>query len=160
MTISTFGVVYGDIQAHFFPSFTFGASSTPTSTAVTGMITAAAAKLAGRLMMQLITPSTLTDTASAYYAWCADAIRLDAAIHAARAMAGPGIDTKLWEDELDQKYKELQMFGYLALGDAPAPTPSTAGTGPRTHITEHDLDVGDLTEISDVAPVFRKNDQL
>ncbi len=161
MAITVFGVVHGSIRDHHFPQQqqSFGATSKPTATVVGEMIDASAAVLAGKLRAESITPSSITTTYAEAYAWCAEAVRIGAAIRAFPAMTGQDPEVlKAWRATLDAKWADLDERGYLALGDAPAPT--VPADGPTTHINEHSLDTGDTADISSVIPRFRRDDQL
>jgi hypothetical protein len=75
-----------------------------------------------------------------------------------QAFAGAGAVPKEWRAELEMYYETLEKLGYIALGDAPSP--GDEANGPRSHISEHDLDTGDEDLISDVIPKFRRDDYL
>lgn len=164
MALQTFGVTAAKVAAHHFPQLSggFSANSSPTTTTVGEMIDAEAARLAGKLRAKAVTPSTV-DNSSTYpeaYNWCADTIRLGAAVRAARAMVGqnPAV-VDAWEKELAARYADLTKHGYIALGDAPEP--SESATGPRTHIDELSLTTGtsDTTLVSSAEPTFRIKDR-
>jgi hypothetical protein len=161
MAISTFGVTYSAVQAHHFPQLSnFSTTSNPKATTVTEMISASAATLAGKLRAEGLTPSAIEAvTSSEGYAWCAEAVRLGAAIRVLPAMTGvdPAV-AKAWQATLDAKWEALAALGYLALGDASAP--SQEADGPRSHISNHGLDTGDTADVSDVIPTFRRSDVL
>jgi hypothetical protein len=161
MAIATFGVTYSTVRAHHFPQIAdFSANSNPTSTTVTQMVSASAAELGGKLRAEGLTPSSLeSDASSEAYAWCAETVRLGAAIRAIKAMTGqdPAV-CQAWERVLKERFDTLASLGHLALGDASAP--SEQADGPRSHISNHSLDTGDTDDISDVIPVFRRSDAL
>ncbi len=161
MAIAVFGVTAAKLKAHHFPQLAeFSANSNPTSTTVGEMIEASAVDLAGRLRAEGLTPSAIdAATTSESYAWSADAVRLGAAVRAIAGMTGqdPAV-RQAWERDLQRKWDDLTSRGYLALGDATAP--AELADGPRSHISNHSLDVGDEQDISDVIPVFRRNDHL
>ena len=161
MAITLFSVVAESVRTHHFPQQTqaFSTTSRPTSAAVLEMIDASAAELAGRIRTAGITPSTITGTYPEAFAWCAECVRLGSAIRVIAAMTGqdPAVK-KAWEAKLAEKWALLAERGYLALGDAPAPT--AVSGGPLSHISSHSLDTGDADDMSDVIPTFRRSDSL
>lgn len=161
MPVSIFSIEHADISAHYFPSRTaFGAGTKPTATAVGEMIDAEAARLAGALAVKGMSASTIsTDAGTTYpaaYEWCRDTIRLGAAIRVLFAVSGAGPVYAAWKKDLEARYQLVLDFGHSALGDAPAPSQLS----PRSHVSEHGLDRGDLDLLSDVIPAFRKNDVM
>lgn len=161
MPVPVFGVTHAAIRSHYFPSRNaFDANSKPTATAVGEMIDAEAARLSGALSAIDVSASTIsTDAGSTYpsaYAWCQDTIRLGAAIRVMFAIAGAGSVPDFWVEQLEARYTALAEFGFSVLGDAPRPDQ----LGPRSHVSEHDLDRGDLDLLSDVIPRFRKSDEM
>lgn len=161
MAIQTFDVTHTSVHDHYFPSLAaFGAGTKPTSTIVGEMVNAESAKLAGALLAVGLSATTINNS-STYpnaHAWCAETIRLGAAIRVMTAIAGAGAVPEAWKEDLAARYKTLSELGYVALGDAPAA--ADEANGPRSHISEHDLDTGDEDLISDVIPVFRRSDML
>lgn len=162
MAVSTFGVTYSAVKNHHFPQLggDFSTTTKPTATTVGEMIDAEAADLEGALLAKDLVASTLDDdTASAAYKWCAETIRLGAAVRALQAMltADPEV-VKAWQAKLNARYKKLEDKGGIVLGIAE--DASDLSSGPRSHITTHSLDTGDDQDISDVVPVFRRNDPL
>lgn len=163
MAVPVFGLTHTDVRSAYFPSLAaFGASTKPTSTEVGNFIERASADLFGRLVVEGVTPATIsTDAGVTYpaaYEWSQDYILLGAAIRTITAQAGAGAVPKAWREELDSMRTRLDDFGYLALGDAPAP--SVQSEGPRSHGLEHSLDTGDVDDMSDLIPPFRKSDLL
>lgn len=160
MAISVFGVTYTAVHAHYFPSIgVFGAGTVPTSATVAKMIDAEAASLAGALAGAGLSPAALeATTTTAAYAWCADAIRLGAAIRCAEAMQGWSAVPAAWRDSLKAKYDLLDKSGAVVLGDA-ASDSSVANSVFRSHTTEHDLE-NDQTNISNVTARFTRDDAL
>lgn len=162
MPVATFAIAHSDVQAHFFPALSsFGAGTKPTSTAVGQMISAAAARLAAALAIEGVSADAIsTDAAATYpvaYARCQSVIRQDAAIRVMEAQVGAGNVPTFWRSEVDAFYEQLSTYGYLALGDAPAP--SQLSDGPRWHGGRADLDVGDDEDLSDLVPRFRAQDE-
>lgn len=162
MPITLFGITATKVRDHHFPQIgAFSTATKPTATAVGEMIDEAAADLAGALSQQGLSAADLTQNAyPAAYAWCAKTVRLAAAIAVMRgsSTANPEV-AKAWEKELRERYKELEDKGYLALGDAPAPAADEANFV-ITHLGRHGLDTGDEDNISELEPVFRRDDQI
>lgn len=163
MALSLFGVTYSTVRAHHFPQLSnFSVNSHPTLTTVGEMVDASAAELAGRLRSKGINPATISAASATYpeaYAWCADATRMGAAARAYRAMSGQDPEVaRALEARLEALWRQLDEYGYLALGDAPAPSEEV--NGPRTHISSLSLDTGDELDASDVVPTFRRSDAL
>lgn len=161
MAVIVFGVTYTTVRNHHFPQLSdFSASSNPTSTTVTEMVAAAGAELAGYLVAEGLTPSSLDDdTGTDAYAWCAETVRIGAAFRAARAMTSQDPEVvRAWEDDYRERLKRLDELGATALGSSASG--GEEPNGPRTHIDHHDLDTGDTDDISDVIPRFRRSDML
>jgi len=159
MAVSTFAVVYGDIQSLYFPSSAaFSGSTKPTSTSVTTMISQSAARVAGALKAVGLSAATLsTDAGATYpaaYASCQHVIMMGAAIAVYRAMAGQ-LPTGLLE-EYEAWFTRLSELGAEALGDAPVPSNLPF----RSHVVTDDLDTGDVEDSSDAVPEFRASDKL
>lgn len=161
MAITVFGVTGAKVAAHHFPQISaFSTASKPTLATVGEMIDDSGARLGGALRAEGVTPSSITsaDYPEAY-AWCAETVRLGAALSALMAMTGQSPEVaKAWEKKLEARYEDLNDRGHLALGDAPAPTEGS--NGPRSHISNHSLDTGDASDISDAIPRFRRDDAL
>jgi len=167
MALQTFGVTHQKVKAHHFPQLQgdFSASSNPSSATVTEMVEAEAARLDGKLRQKDVDPATAATLDGgnpkypAAYNWCADTIRLGAAVRVIRAMAGqdPAV-AKAWEEELRERYSDLDKWGHATLGDIPAPAQQSMG--PRSHLKANSLDTGDETLISDAIPAFRRDDEL
>jgi hypothetical protein len=163
MSIRTFGVTHTIVRGRYFPQLgAFTQNSNPSLTRVTEAISDAAADLAGKLAMEGLDAGALEDGILSYpnaYAWCAKTIRLATAIELLPVMSHQDPEVvKAWRVELKDRYKALDDFGYVALGDAPAP--STPSNGPITHINRNDLELSDSDDMSSVIPTFRRDDVL
>ncbi len=163
MALSIFGVTSSLVRASYFADLAdFAGGTTPTSTSVGNMINRAAADLVGRLAAKSVTAATISvDAGSTYpaaFAWCAGYIELGAAIRVAREMYGAGQVPTDWTKELNELRAALEKYGYLILGDAPAP--SEQADGPRDWISHHSLDTGEDTDRSEAIPRFRRDDEL
>lgn len=165
MAISIFGVGHENVHSEYFPSLiSFSGSTKPTATTVGTMIEKEAARLLGALAAAGVDGDTISADAGATYpssyAWCQDTITLGVAIRVMRAIAGDGAVPKYWQETLESRYEMLKESGGVVLGgDAPGGS-STGATGPRSHISEHDLDTGDEALISNAVPRFRRSDDL
>lgn len=162
MAIKTFGVLYGDVHSDYYPQQQGGFSTTsrPKATTVSRFISNAAADLAGKLAQEGLSATTLDDGSGTLYpnayAWCAQTIRLAAAIAVFPSLSGMSSDLlKAWKAELAKRYEDLDKYGNVALGDAPAPTLS--GNGPSDHVSAHALDTGDEDDISEAEKWFRRD---
>lgn len=161
MSINTFGVTATKVRAHHFAQLQseFSSTSNPTATTVAEMISAAASELGGKLRAVGVTPSGITDTASEAYAWAAETVRMATAVRILSVMLGQEAPvTKSLRASLEERYDELADRGYLALGDSAAP--SENAKGPRSHLRNHNIDVGDSADISDIPTRFRRSDPL
>lgn len=162
MALQTFGVTYATLRQHKFPQIgEFTANSNPPQARVTEAIQAASARLGAALIREGVTPSVIdnvTDYPNAYH-WCAETIRLLAAVAVYPAMTQQDPEVlKAWREEVKERLKELDEYGYQTLVDAPAP--STPSNGPLTHINVNDLEISDSDDMSDAVPTFRKSDLL
>ena len=161
MSLATFTVTCTKVHAHYFAKQSdFSAYSNPSSSTVTEMIQDSAAELAGKLSAKGVTASDITsaDHPQAYQ-WCAETVRLGAAIRAAQTMtsADPEV-VKAWQKKLDARFKALEDWGAEALGDAGADADAAKI---QTHIANHSLDTTlDGEEPSNSIPYLRGDDDL
>lgn len=160
MSLATFSVTYTKVRAHYFPQLAnFSATSQPTSDTVTEMVQDSAAELAGKLSAEGIEASGIDATANPQgFQWCAETVRLGAAIRALKAMTGQ--DPKVaesWQKRLDERFEALDEWGAETLGDV-----SVASAGSiLTHISNHSLDTTlDGDEPSNSIPSLRGDDDL
>lgn len=161
MAITTFGVTAADVQSTYFPQLgAFTAASNPTALSVARYVNEEAATLMGALAQEGLAAAALVEaTYPAAFMWCAETVRLGVACKAYSVMSqrNPEI-LKDWRAELKARYKRLDEYGYIALGDAPAP--AEEANGPRTHIGELNLTTAEDDLSSDAVPSFRKSDLL
>lgn len=166
MSVFVFGVTHDTVRKHHFPHITaFSLTTQPTSTTVGEMVTAAGAKLAGKLRLKSITVDE-ADTDSEAYTWCADTIRLDTATRIPPTTSG--VDPQEHQrriDELKERYKDLSEGGVDALGGAgsgaSADATSSEPEGPVTHLTENSsIETQDDEDASDSIPRLRYDDEL
>ncbi len=158
---SAFGVTAESVRVAYFPHLdSFTANSIPSAVQMADFVTKSAAVLDGKLQQEALTASSITDTESSAYVWCADTIQLATAVRAIRSMTGQ--DPKVagvWAQELRDRYRDLDDNGYLALG-AGVNAPAQEAEGPSTHIDEYALEPDDPTDMSSILPPFRKDDLL
>lgn len=159
--VNLFTVTPTSLYSRHFPQWTAPTTEgNPTSATVAEIIDECAATLEAKLLQESITATAITTSNSAAYLWCRETLRLMAAI-AVLAVASQQVPevSKGWQKQLDERWKELQAKGYLALGGgvtAPAADPH----GPTTHIQTYGLDTGDPADASSARPIFRKDDHL
>lgn len=163
MAIVTFDVEPTHVHDDFFPQTTdYTANTAPSLTTVERWIQQEAALLAGKLALKSISAEGVfergdEDTA---FVWCAYTITLAVAVRVARVVTGLDPDiAKAWAADLKQRYADLDDSGELALGFDSSGSASEP-EGPTDHISELDLDVGDTSEASSVAPALRRDDTL
>lgn len=158
-----FGVTYDSVRRHHFPVISnWDSTTSPTDTTVTEMIDAAAAKLAGKLLLKSITASEISDTATAAYAWCADTIRLEVATRIPPTVSGVDPDEySRRRAQLKERYEDLDEHGAEALGGgASANATDSEPEGPVTYLTENpSIDTGSDSDASSVVPVLRWGDE-
>lgn len=163
MAITSYGVTAQKVRAHHFAQLAseFSSTSNPTAATVAEMIAAAAAELGGKLRAVGVTPSSITEADyPEAYAWAAETVRIATAVRIMSVMFGLDAPiTRSLRATLQERYDHLGERGYLALGDAGAP--SEHAKGPRSHIRNNSLDTGDAQDISDVGVNrFRSSDVL
>ena len=161
MSLDVFGVTYTKVRDHYFAHVAnFSTTSHPAASIVTEMIQDSAAELAGKLSAKGLDSADITsdDTPQAYQ-WCAETVRLGAAIRVAQTMTTQNPDVaKAWQAKLDLRFEALEEWGAEALGDA---TASTTGASIITHINNHSLDTTvDGEEPSNAIPFLRGDDDL
>jgi hypothetical protein len=163
VALTTFGVTPAIVRQQHFPHRSdFSTVSNPTTATVTVFINQAAADVQGWLLKESIDAASITDSATAPYVKCAEAVTLRAAIKVQRAATNddPAI-AKALEAELKAWRKALEDDGATFLGDDSLGDGSNSDPdGPTTHISELDLDTGDDADASDVVPVLRRSDDL
>jgi hypothetical protein len=124
MALERFGVTPTQVRNHHLPGVAnFSASSNPSAATVQEMIDAEAAELAGKLKVEGLSASAISAVDNpAAYAWCADTIRLGAAVRAMRAMVGqnPAVVQALVV-EVNARYDELDREGLGLLADVTVP---------------------------------------
>jgi hypothetical protein len=162
MTIYKFGIDAASVRAHHFPQQgPFTTDTSPTAVIVAEMVSDAAADLAGLLTAQSISPSGVEalGATDAAYAWCAQTVRLDAAIRVLRAStsADPEL-AKAWAAQLAARLKSLEALGAAALGSESLQQSAT--DGPGSHISELSLEVEEGPyEVSQAIHRLRRDDQ-
>lgn len=162
MTVTTFGVTPSTIRTNRFPHINdFDANMAPTATAVTGMIQRAAAQLEGKLALESISASAISDSASAAYLWCQETLELLVAIRVSEVATGMDRGLlQVWRDEVKQRWKDLDEGGAAALGSGATSTAASDPDGPTSHISENGLEVDAAADMSTTVPRLRRDDML
>lgn len=160
MTVTTYGVAADDVRADHFPHWTaFSATTNPTSTRVAVLINEEAADLAGALRVKSVDPTSITDSASEAYAWCAKTLKLAVAVRIFGSVTAANPEgRKALQDELSARLDWLQKHG-LELGGAQTLL-STSPEGPTSHITRYGLTTADPSCMSSTESPFHKDDKL
>lgn len=162
MSVTTFGVDAASVRSNYYPHLSpFGVNSVPTAVEVDAMVNRAAAKLEGKLLLESITASSITDATSAAYYWCQEAIELHVAIRISEIATGQdrGLAQK-WDRELERKWKDLDVGGAAALGSGATSTASSDPDGPTSHVSEYSLTTDAAADMSTTVPRLRRDDQL
>lgn len=161
MPPSTFAVTHVDVRDQYFPNGDpFSGNSVPTADAVTKIILGRAALLEGKLAAEDVAASSITVATSSAYLWCADTIRLAAAIKVMQGMTSQDPDVlKSWAAELRERFDDLAASGYLALGDG-VTAPAEQADGPNHHIDEFNLEVRNTADIPDLTEMPSRDDEL
>lgn len=162
--VQTFGVTNVLVQVDYFSQGgSFSDISNPSSASVDRYINQQAARLESALLKESIDASDVTalGSTSAPYLWCQDTLELMVAMRVAKDMLqSPPPNQKDWKTELDERLKDLDENGYLALGGgltAPAEQPD----GPTHFIDELGLDTSvNNAAASSVDAPFHKDDLL
>lgn len=163
MTVSTFGVTAGTVRTNRFPHLSdFGANTAPSSSAVGVFVDQAAARLEGKLLLEKIVASSITDATSAAYLWCQETIELMVAVRISQAASGSDNgQAQAWRDELKVRFEELEEGGASALGSGVTTTGTPSDPdGPTSHISEYSLTVDSAADMSTVVPRLRRDDKL
>lgn len=162
MAVATFAVTPETVRDRWLPQReAFSAGSVPTSAGVTVAIEEHAAVLQGWLLKEAINASAITDAASAPYKQCQKVLKMMVALEILQtSTSGDPELAKALQKAVDKWHDALEEDGATFLGDDTLSTSSSDPDGPTTHIDELDLDVGDTSLASDVAPVLRRSDEL
>jgi hypothetical protein len=162
VALSTFGVTADSVRRHRFPHLDgFGASTAPSLSTVEEAVDRAAARLAGKLLLEAIDASAITDVTSAAYLWCQETLELMVAIRVAEAATHKDSELlRVWRTEVDARLKELDEGGADALGGGATTTSPSDPDGPTTHISQYSLTTDDSADMSTVVPRLRRDDLL
>lgn len=163
MAVTTFGVTAATVRSNRFPHLagSYGTDTAPSSTAVATFINRAAARLEGKLLLESITASAISDTASAAYYWCQETLELMVAIRIAEVATGSDNGLlQVWRNEVEARFKELDVGGVAALGAGATSTSSSDPDGPTSHVSEYSLEVDEADNMSTVVPRLRRDDLL
>lgn len=161
MASSTFGLTPESVRAHYFGHFdAFSTRSPQTVATVTEIIAEEAARMAGKLNLELIDASAITTDSDAYKA-CKRILRLQVAVRLVRVI--PGLDSALaqtWEAEVEAWYADLAKGGASFIGDGATATGSFDADGPASHVTVYGLTPDDGDDMSSPVPFLRMDDEL
>lgn len=161
-SVNAFGLTVASVRAHMFPHWgDFSNNSNPTTTTVGEIITEEAGDLASRLYREAVAASSITDSTSAPYLWCAKTLRLMVALRILRASTQQEPElNRAWVDELKLRLELLAADGATALGDASLQTGASDPDGPTSHISVYGLTTDDADDMSTTAPRLRRDDAL
>ena len=163
MAVSTFSVTALTVRSNRFPHLSdFGANTAPSSTSVATFIDQSAARLEGKLLLEKIVASSITDAASAAYLWCQETLELMTAVRIAQAATGSDNgQAQAWRDEIKARFDELEEGGATALGSGVSTTGTSSDPdGPTSHISEFNLTVDSSDDMSTTVPRLRRDDKL
>lgn len=162
MPVSTFGVTADTVRRHRFPHLdAFSANTAPSLSTVTEAVERAAARLAGKLLLEAITASAITDATSSAYLWCQETLELMAAIRVSEAMTHRDSELlRVWRTEVEARFKELDEGGADALGGGATSTSASDPDGPTSHITQNNLTTDAAADMSTTVPRLRRDDLL
>jgi hypothetical protein len=162
MPISTFGVTADTVRRHRFPHLdSFGTSTVPSLPTVTEAVDRAAARLTGKLLLEAIVASAITDVASAAYLWCQETLELMVAIRIAEAMTHRDSELlRVWRTEVTARFEELDAGGVDALGGGATSASESDPDGPTSHISQNNLTTDASADMSTTVPRLRRDDLL
>lgn len=160
---TTFGVTVSTVRQNRFPHLgEFGANTAPSSAAVGVFLYQAASRLEGKLLLEKIVASSISDVTSAAYFWCQETLELMVAVRISQVALGSdnGL-AQSWREELRERFEELDEGGAQALGAGASITGTPSDPdGPTTHISEFGLTVDEADNMSTVVPRLRRDDKL
>jgi hypothetical protein len=162
MSLSTFGVSADSVRRHRFPHLdSFGASTVPSLSTVEEAVSRAAARLAGKLLLEAIDAEAISDATSPAYLWCQETLELMVAIRVAEAMTHRDSELlRVWRTEVDARFEELDEGGVDALGGGAITTSASDPDGPTSHISQNNLTTDASADMSTTVPRLRRDDLL
>lgn len=163
MSVSAFGVTAATVRSNRFPhlSGSFGTDTAPSAATVANFINQRAAYLEGKLLLEAIVASSISDSASAAYLWCQETLELMVAIRIAEVATGSDNGLlQVWRNEVASRFAELDEDGAAALGSGATSTSSSDPDGPTSHISENGLEVDQSADMSTTVPRLRRDDML
>ncbi len=139
MPVSVFGATAALLQSDYFPHYTFGATSHPTSTAVGTVLTRVGAIVSGRVQGLGLDPSAIDNTGEPIaYQFCQDLVLAGAAYRVGLAFTGrgmPGDVVDTWRRAFRDGLKDLSDARTARVVLVDAYGAATAGRI-RTHVQE------------------------
>jgi hypothetical protein len=162
VAVNTFGVTYSTVQSLWLPQIPgFSALTKPTSTAVTTMVSQAAAELEGKLYGEDITASSITDTASAAYIMCSEQLGRMTALRVLKVLSQQFPElAKEYARQAKAWFDELAAKGGTFLGNDDLQTGDSDPDGPTTHISQYGLTTDSAASMSTTIPRLRRDDDL
>jgi hypothetical protein len=162
MGLSTFGVSADSVRRHRFPHLdSFGANTAPSLSTVEEAVSRAAARLAGKLLLEAIDAESISDAASSAYLWCQETLELMVAIRVAEAATHRDAELlRVWRTEVDARFTELEEGGADALGGGAVSIGTSDPDGPTSHISQNNLTTDASADMSTTVPRLRRDDLL
>jgi hypothetical protein len=159
--IDVFGVDADSVRKAHFPNWTpFSSSTNPTVDTIDSFILEEGADLAGALRVKSIDPTSITDSTSEAFAWCAKTLKLMVAVRIYPAVtAGNPDGLKALQAQLDARLAWLEKHG-LELAGAQTLISGSEPEGPTSHISQYGLTTADSSLMSSTESPFHKDDQL
>jgi hypothetical protein len=107
-----------------------------------------------------IDPTSITDSTSEAFAWCAKTLKLMVAVRIYPAVtAGNPDGLKALQAQLDARLAWLEKHG-LELAGAQTLISGSEPEGPTSHISQYGLTTADSSLMSSTESPFHKDDQL
>lgn len=162
MALATFGVSADSVRRHRFPHLDgFGPSTAPSLSTVEEAVSRAAARLAGKLLLEAIEADAITDVTSPAYLWCQETLELMVAIRVAEGSTHRDSELlRVWRAEVESRFDELEVGGAEALGGGATSTSASDPDGPTSHISQNNLTTDASADMSTTVPRLRRDDLL
>jgi len=160
MAVAVFGCTNTIVATDYWPQYTFGDNSTPTSTRITEIIEKVAAEVNGYIVAVGGTPGDIDDTEEPIsWHWLQHTVGLGAAAAVGRAMTGGDPElTKEYQRQYEKRLAELRKNPETALADHYDDITDPSGDV-RSHARDLNLtDTGDADD--EYTPTFRMGDKL
>lgn len=162
MALATFGVSADSVRRHRFPHLdSFGPNTAPSLSTVEEAVSRAAARLAGKLLLEAIEADAIVDVTSAAYLWCQDTLELMVAVRVAEGSTHRDSELlRVWRAEVESRLRELEEGGADALGGGATSTGTSDPDGPTSHISQNNLTTDASADMSTTVPRLRRDDML